>query len=675
MIEGESLIGTIFSKKLEIPDNQRPYEWDNDLLEKFNQSLLGFIEDIYLYNLKKEEERKRLNVKSDLPNWYLGAMIFFDKKGDKKKLAVVDGQQRILTFTIFSLILDKVVKESRKDNGSKWKILCSRDNGFGLLLDALTKIGKEGMKNISFSTPTLNQRMSEMFKELANFSFDKEKLKQNENIPRYNGDGRNAISKKLVFIHKLITYGEDSFMNSLNKYFENWSQDARSDENNNRESFDDRFEDLNNLYSTFIKDNILITDIITRNELEGYMLYEDFNSKRKALSSDSLIKNYIFKKLHSDEGLRIEAAKIWDNTIKSLDDNDNLSMREYVRYFWNSRRKFARERNLYNLFAEEIDGDFEPDNLTQNIWIEHWYKHLNDYLPLLSNQTMKEIYALNPNDENYDPDKKEFVKVSFRLGILKAKTWVPAALSILNTDKDDKWKIALKLAELAEKTFTMISILDDSPASYEPLFSRFAWNEYQYSESDISRNSFINEKGIFQDDSNIESRIDKLQKEIFTKLDLTTRYSVFEDKIKNKPLGESAAKCVLFKYVQDLWKDDDLGNLNLDKQFTQLEHIHPKKAKIADWPGWAKDDEELEHLGNLILLTANPNKVGGNKPYKEKLAVYSKYLTVGKTYIDWCINEGIVNSDKTFKIDWTPQHVKKRSEYIWSKVKGYYKLD
>ena len=89
-------LNSITAQPLVVPDNQRPYEWNNDLLEKFMSTLSEHvINAIFAEDIKK------------LSDVYFGAIILY-KDDQNNPAEIVDGQQRILTFYFTSIVFEKI---------------------------------------------------------------------------------------------------------------------------------------------------------------------------------------------------------------------------------------------------------------------------------------------------------------------------------------------------------------------------------------------------------------------------------------------------------------------------------------------------------------------------------------------------------------------------------------
>ena len=75
---------------------------------------------------------------------------------------------------------------------------------------------------------------------------------------------------------------------------------------------------------------------------EAYIIFESLNARGKALETADLLKNHILRKAQNDLS---SATETW-NTI--IDNLDNIDPTKFIRYYWNSTKKFAREKDFLN---------------------------------------------------------------------------------------------------------------------------------------------------------------------------------------------------------------------------------------------------------------------------------------------------------------------------------------
>lgn len=82
-----------------IPEYQRPYSWEEDQCETLWEDILKTFDS---------------GEDNDMPEYFLGSIVTY-QEGSKKELSVIDGQQRITTFTlIFRALFEQLTSEQRK---------------------------------------------------------------------------------------------------------------------------------------------------------------------------------------------------------------------------------------------------------------------------------------------------------------------------------------------------------------------------------------------------------------------------------------------------------------------------------------------------------------------------------------------------------------------------------
>ena len=91
--------------------------------------------------------------------------------------------------------------------------------------------------------------------------------------------------------------------------------------------------------------------------------------------------------------------------------------------------------------------------------------------------------------------------------------------------------------------------------------------------------------------------------------------------------------------------------VNEDADQVNLEHILPKSAKTAEWPGFSTDHQRanVHRVGNLCLLQKGPNGRIGNKDWASKRPILAASLLQ-------------LTSEAAAYQDWTPKTIEKRQE-------------
>ena len=100
---GTVSLSELYRNKLNIPDFQRPYEWNERLVNK-------------LFNDLENHFFRKGVLQEEFVEFYLGSILLYEKEGS---LQVIDGQQRLTTF----LILDYIIRDDNSwlKNGSSFK--------------------------------------------------------------------------------------------------------------------------------------------------------------------------------------------------------------------------------------------------------------------------------------------------------------------------------------------------------------------------------------------------------------------------------------------------------------------------------------------------------------------------------------------------------------------------
>ena len=273
--------------KLYIPEYQRGYSWEEMQLDDF------WIDLVQIYEENTRDEH------------FLGQVVIHKNKEDSKRY-IIDGQQRISTAIILLDILRTKFKE----------IADSKNNN-----DANDDAEDINTRYIG--------RVSETKKEqyLSMGGVDKEffiKYIQARGPINYND--KKFEKKRLKPSNYNIFYASKFFEDKISKFI--------------TKKTPNEYIELNKLYQCLINQFILMT-VETDDINEAYIIFESLNARGKALETADLLKNHILRKAHNDLS---SATETW-NTI--IDNLDNIDPTKFIRYYWNSTKKFAREKDLF----------------------------------------------------------------------------------------------------------------------------------------------------------------------------------------------------------------------------------------------------------------------------------------------------------------------------------------
>jgi uncharacterized protein with ParB-like and HNH nuclease domain len=279
-----------------IPRYQRPYTWDDDQVSEFWNDLI-----------------------SDDGSSFIGSLIFNYEDYEKSRtIDIIDGQQRLLTITIFAAVLRDIAKQIDRTKGELYQ---RKDLAFE---DRIT--GKQTFR----ITP--GDQTKEYFEKYIQ-TFDNDIV---ESIP--TNDEQRKIKKNYQFFYDKVDEGLKRYINK-----------------------DDQLNYLNNLRDRIGSLSIISIQII--NEDEAYEIFETTNARGVDLSVADLLKNLIFKKLPPSEDKDF-ARDRWQQIIDLVEET-NTEMRKFIRQYWISRHASVTEKKLFREIKRETTNYNE---LLDDLW-------------------------------------------------------------------------------------------------------------------------------------------------------------------------------------------------------------------------------------------------------------------------------------------------------------------
>ena len=280
-----------------VPRYQRPYTWDDDQVSEFWNDLM-----------------------SDEGSSFLGSLIFNYEDFEKtRSIDIIDGQQRLLTITIFVAVLRDIAKRIDKSKGELYQ---RKDIAFE---DRIT--GKQTYR----ITP--GDQTREYFEKNVQ-GLDGNIM---ESTPA--NEEQKKIKKNYIFFNNKVN-------DELNKYINK----------------DDQLNYLNNLRDRI--GNLSIISIQIVNEDEAYEIFETTNARGVDLSVADLLKNLIFKKLPPNED-KDYARERWQ-MIVDLVEETSTEMRRFIRQYWISKHSSVTEKKLFREIKRET---IDYSGLLDDLWL------------------------------------------------------------------------------------------------------------------------------------------------------------------------------------------------------------------------------------------------------------------------------------------------------------------
>lgn len=283
----------LFSKEsFQIPRYQRPYSWGYD-------HFTDFWNDIY-------------TAKGD---FFIGSFILNYENFKKTGLVeVIDGQQRMLTITIFIAVLRDILNNELKEPGlgGTFQRIC---------IAFEDRLGKQ----------TIRLKCGDSAKEY----FEKYIQTPSNDVLSSDTPTDEEVKIKLAykFFHEKVT-------NHLKEY------QTRADKIKRISKLREAIGDL------------LVICIQIQNEDNAYEIFETVNARGADLSVADLVKNLVFKNLKvKDESDKDLARELWGDIVSAIQDT-GTDLKRFLRYYWLSKYKFIEERKLFKSIKSEIT-DFE----------------------------------------------------------------------------------------------------------------------------------------------------------------------------------------------------------------------------------------------------------------------------------------------------------------------------
>lgn len=505
-----------------IPQYQRGYSWEEAQLEDF------WVDLTQLFNGNEQEEH------------FLGQIVVHNEKEERRKY-IIDGQQRISTSVILLDVIRTRFDRFLKETGSE----DARNNSDDINANYIGRITetKENHKLImggldhEFFFENIQKREPIKY---TDSKFDKKNL----NISNFN-----------------IFYAS--------KYF-----DGKIQEFLTGPGIEEQIKKLEDLYLCFTE-RFKVMSVETDDINEAYIIFETLNARGKELETSDLLKNHVLRTAKHDMN---NATRKWNKIIENLDDND---LSRFIRYYWNSKHEFIREKDLYKALRKDADTPKKVEILLDNLI------------------ALSELYvALFVPEDNKFFESLELNERISEINKLKATSFYPIVFSLQAEEysESDIHCILKYIESLIVRNFV---VAGKTANKYEVEFAKIAYN--------ISEEVLKGKNQI----------IEKISSLIISDDSFVNNFEIFSSKSTN-----------VIRYL--LRKINNHSNKEMriidDARTVHVEHILPKKIKIGQWNEFRENEhsEYLWRLGNLTLLGQEYNIKASNKEFLEKKEMYNK---------------------------------------------------
>lgn len=363
-----------------VPRFQRNYKWDEDQWEELWQDLIASAEN------DKEH--------------YMGAIVLKTHE-TRKHFEIIDGQQRLVTLTLFVLAAVKCF-ESWAGEGHE----PAANNERAQLYRGRFLRAKDAASLVETSRLELNRNDAAFFKST---------LLQLR---------KPAAPSRLRESEKLMWLAFNYFVNRLQGRF-GVDHDAKG---------------LSHLLDA-ASDKLLFIQILVSDEMDAYTVFETLNARGTQLTVTDLLKNYLFSRFGQDEHAIDVAEDQW-NRITTTKEKEFPKL---LRHYWNSYHGVTRPPRLFKEIRESI-------------------RRHEDALELLDElETVANLYSAlrNPDDELWLelPAARKYVAEIDLFGVTQCYPLLFAAWQHLRSE----FVAVLKICSVISFRYIVIGKLNTQP--------------------------------------------------------------------------------------------------------------------------------------------------------------------------------------------------------------------
>ena len=270
----------------QIPDYQRPYSWDKDNVS----DLISDLVTSYINNIEE--------------NYFCGSLVLV--QGDKGRLDIIDGQQRVTTFTILACVI--------------------RD----LYYDILDEKQKDYIK---LSIQDKYENTKRKLKFLTN--------------DKYQLDFEETVLKKINFISNKNDYEKDF---PKNRYLQN----AHFIRDNIKENFGNFNIDVNK-FVIWLYEKIVLTTILCPNADSAIRIFNVLNDRGMPLSPIDILKSSLMQRILNEEDKNTFKVS-WEAIITKLEFDDIAfedMLNSYLYYKLGDNPSVRIDTELMDIFKKE----------------------------------------------------------------------------------------------------------------------------------------------------------------------------------------------------------------------------------------------------------------------------------------------------------------------------------
>lgn len=306
--ESKSLekILTGLETKYTVPDYQRDYSWSVNEVETLWT-------DIVISHKQQSE-------------YFMGTIVLKKHEKDSDIFDIVDGQQRLATFSML------------------FQVLASLGDSFASNLDVLKQVER-------------NPVSLELAKKLAKVA--RARLREPSEPDNYYlklNKKDNELFEYIVRDESVSSFSVEDAINKVNKSDKRLLKTKKTFTQKMIEEFTGE-DALQEIYSTLVHivKRLKFITIEVETDYDAFLLFESLNSKGMDLSVADLLKNKILMKANGDEHISEILLNNWESMISSV-ELSRLSPVDFLRVYWEAiQGANITKKELYKHIGVHID--------------------------------------------------------------------------------------------------------------------------------------------------------------------------------------------------------------------------------------------------------------------------------------------------------------------------------
>ncbi|MBQ0113179.1 MAG: DUF262 domain-containing protein [Bacteroidales bacterium] len=315
----KKLAEVLSGQRYKIDVFQREYRWQRTQIE-------ALISDLSLGFLKSYKDGDSIENSNSYDCYYMGPIVVCqDEKGD---LSIVDGQQRLTSFTLLLIYLNHLQKELNIDDNLSFDI------------NSYLYVKKGGKKTLVLNNDSRNSTMEQLLVEPNN-----------------------------VFIDESITESLESNQTLVSRY----------EDISILLPFEIKKAEVLPIFVEWLLHNVVLVEVKAYSIENAYSIFETMNDRGLTLNPTEILKGYLLSKIvenHSEnEDKAEEVNAFWTGRIQEIksktavDSADLDFLRSWL------RAKYAESQRMKKVGSE--NEDFESIGTQFHTWVKNNTKRMN----------------------------------------------------------------------------------------------------------------------------------------------------------------------------------------------------------------------------------------------------------------------------------------------------------